>query len=332
MKQPVLLSLFLIYLCACSSQAGNEKASSLYQYHLDNDWPHLPENFIIGNVTGVDVDTFGNILIFHRATREWRSVMPKNFIADKTIIEIDKSTGKLINSWGNSTFIMPHGLTVDYDNNVWVTDIGLQQVFKFSHDGKLLMKLGEARIGGTDSLHFDMPTSVAVAKDGSFYIADGYGNSRIMKFSAAGKFLFQWGKKGSGDGEFQVPHDIALDNNGNVYVADRENKRIQIFDSTGKFLKALTNKTFGRMYSVAIDTKNNTILATDYISTITETKGSDIIIFDSSGTILNRFGKSGNYNGPVCRYHNIAIDKQSNIFVGDLLENRIQEFKSHSKE
>lgn len=330
MKQPVLLSLFLVYLCACNSFAGNEKASSLHQYHLVNDWPNLPENFMLGDVTGVDVDTSGNIFIFHRATREWHSIMPKDFIIDKTIIEIDKNTGAIINSWGDSSFIMPHGLTVDYDNNIWVTDLGLQQVFKFSHDGKLLMKLGEARVSGDDSLHFDRPTSVAVEKDGSFYIADGYGNSRVMKFSAAGKFLFQWGKKGSANGEFQVPHDIALDNNENVYVADRENKRIQIFDSTGRFLKSLTDKAFGRMYSVAVDTINNTILATDYTSTITETKGSDIIVFDSSGTLLNRFGKSGEYNGPVCRYHNIALDKKGDIFVGDILENRVQEFKSHN--
>lgn len=328
MKQPVFLCLFIMYLCACTSIAVNEKANITHQYHLVNDWPQLSEKLMPGDVTGISVDTADNIFIFHRATREWHTIMPKDLIPDKTIMEIDKSTGKLISNWGDSSFIMPHGLTVDHDNNIWVTDVGLNQVFKFSHSGKLLMKLGEARVSGTDSAHFDRPTSVAVAKDGSFYVGDGYGNSRIIKFSSTGKYILQWGKKGSANGEFQVPHDIALDKNENVYVADRENKRIQVFDSTGKFLKAIQNKSFGQMYSVAVDTFHNKIFATDYTSTITETKGSDVIVFDSSGTILNRFGKSGEYNGPICRYHNIALDKDGNIYVGDILENRIQKFKS----
>src|SRR5829696_7574737 len=123
--------------------------------------------------------------------------MPDKPIQNKTILIFDKDKGKLMDSWGDNLFIMPHGLTVDKDNNIWVTDVGLHQVFKFSHNGKLLMKLGEAKVAGNDNLHFNKPTGIANAKDGSFYVSDGYGNSRIIKFSAQGKYLFAWGKKGN---------------------------------------------------------------------------------------------------------------------------------------
>ena len=153
------------------------------------------------------------------------------------MLEIENESGKIVNSWGANLFIMPHGLNVDKENNVWVTDVGLQQIFKFRHDGKLLMTLGVAKVAGNDSLHFNYPTDVAVTDDGSFYVSDGYRNSRVIKFSKFGKYLFEWGKKGNKEGEFNIPHGIDLDEKGNVYVADRENKRIQKFDSNGKFLK-----------------------------------------------------------------------------------------------
>ena len=137
------------------------------------------------------IQTKPNIVVFHRAGREWPLLapMPDKIIPHKTILIIDKDNGKLLNSWGDSLFIMPHGLTVDNENNVWVTDVGLHQLFKFNHDGKLLMKLGAAKVAGNESLHFNKPTDIAIAKDGSFYVSDGYGNSRIIKFSATGKLV-----------------------------------------------------------------------------------------------------------------------------------------------
>jgi peptidylamidoglycolate lyase len=146
-----------------------------------------------------------------------------------------EKAGRIINSWGENLFIMPHGLKVDKQNNVWVTDVGLHQVFKFTHEGKLLLKIGEAKVPGKDATHFDMPTDIAIEDDGSFYVSDGYGNSRVVKFSATGQYLFEWGTKGDKESEFDIPHGITLDKNGNVYVADRENSRIQVFDSSGKF-------------------------------------------------------------------------------------------------
>lgn len=134
-------------------------------------------------------------------------------------------------------FASAHGLRVDAKDNIWVTDNGNHTVIKFSRDGKVLMTLGEKNVAGEDAAHFDKPTDIAFAQNGDFYIADGYGNSRVVKFNQEGKFLMAWGKKGAGPGEFNLPHAIRLDAAGQVYVGDRENDRVQVFDANGKFLR-----------------------------------------------------------------------------------------------
>ncbi len=300
------------------------------KYQLVKDWPQFPIGFKLGNPTGIGIDMHQNIFVFHRAGRIWPLVMPmpKSLITKKTILMLDKQTGKILNSWGAGLFIMPHGLSVDQNDNIWVTDVGLHQVFKFSHEGKLLMKLGEAYVAGNDPLHFNRPTDVAIAYDGSFYVSDGYGNSRIIKFSASGKYLLEWGKKGSHPGEFNIPHALCLDEKGYVYVADRENRRVQVFDSSGKFIKQWKSKSFGNICSVTFDKIKNSFVAVDDVTTFKLIhQGSDIILFDSTGNILTQFGRSGLYDGPVCWYHDAAIDKDKSIYVGDILGNRIQKFQ-----
>jgi peptidylamidoglycolate lyase len=300
------------------------------KYELVKDWLKLSYNFTLGNPTGIGIDTNQNICIFHRANRKWSllSSMPDTYIKEKTILLIDKESGKILNSWGGNLFIMPHGLTVDKNNNIWVTDVGLHQVFKFNHDGKLLLKLGEAKISGNDKTHFNRPTDVAIANDGSFYVSDGYGNSRIVKFSSNGEYLFEWGKKGNKKSEFNIPHSIDLDVYGNVYVADRENNRIQIFDSTGKFLKEFSSDNFGNICAVTFDKTDKKIFAIDDLSFLKiKHRGSDVFIFDTTGNVQTRFGRSGSYDGETCWYHDIAVDNEQNIYVGDILGNKIQKFK-----
>jgi len=205
--------------------------------------------------------------------------------------------------------------------------LGLHQVFKFSHEGKLLMKLGEAKIAGNDKTHFNRPTDVAVAADGSFYVSDGYNNSRIIKFSSTGQYLFEWGKRGNAPGEFNIPHNLDLDDKGNVYVADRENSRVQAFDANGKFIKEWKKEGSGKIYSVVIDNNHRQLITIDYRSTVMVPEGSDVLIFDSTGTTVAQFGRTGLYDGPVCRYHDVAIDKDGNIYTVDILDNKIQKFK-----
>ena len=331
----ILSSIFLFNCTNNNSAKKNKYEQDFTKYELVEGWPNLPQGYNLGQVTGIDVDTSQNVLLIHRAWRRWKilnEVFPDTPISANTVLELDRKSGKLLNSWGAGLFIMPHGLKVDKENNVWITDVGLQQVLKFSHDGKLLMKLGEARIAGNDSLHFNYPTDVAFATDGSFYVSDGYRNSRVIKFSKEGKFLFEWGKKGNEEGEFNTPHGIDIDSHGNVYVADRENNRIQKFDSKGNFLKQWKNDVAIQLYALKVDPKNENVIAVDYL-TVNDIliKGSDVIVCDSSVKFINRFGRTGLYNGPICRYHDITLDNEGSIYVGDILGNRIQKFriKSH---
>lgn len=319
------ISLFLIF--SYSFNGASEKITGKEKYKLDADWPNLPKDFKLGQVTGVGIDTNQNLFLFHRADRKWTTPFPTNAISSPTILQLEAVTGNLLKSWGENLFIMPHGLTVDYENHVWVTDVALHQIFKFTHDGKLLMKIGESSISGNDSLHFNMPTDIAVCEDGSFYVSDGYGNSRVVKFSKTGKYLFEWGKKGAGKGEFDTPHAIDLDRNGNVYVADRENNRIQKFDASGNFISEWKNTEANQLYSLTIEKSNNKLYAIDYlIVSDTIIKGSDILFLNSKFNLENRLGRSGGYDGHVCRYHDIAVDKKENLYVGDILGNSVQRF------
>jgi peptidylamidoglycolate lyase len=298
------------------------------KYELVENWPQLPTGFPLGNPTGLALDTNQNIIVFHRAGRDWPLVgsMPDQPIQKKTILVIDKNSGKLLNSWGENLFVMPHELEVDQENNIWVTDVALHQVLKFSYNGKLLMKIGEAEVPGKDNLHLNRPTDIAVAKDGSFYVSDGYRNSRVIKFSPVGKYLFEWGRKGAGESEVDIPHSITLDSSGNVYVADRENNRIQVFDPAGKFIREISHASFGAMCAVAF--KDSKLFAVDDLSLLkVKHLGSDIFIFDSIGKIQTRFGRSGYWSGTTAWLHDIVIDKEENIYTGDILTNRVRKFR-----
>ncbi|MES1218519.1 MAG: peptidyl-alpha-hydroxyglycine alpha-amidating lyase family protein [Bacteroidota bacterium] len=333
-KKYYLLVSAILIIIACNNPEQNSFSKvqhDMTNYQLVKDWPDLPADIKLGNPTGIGIDTNQNIFIFHRADRIWpiSGSMPDNYISAKTILVLDRNSGTLLNSWGENLFIMPHGLTVDMNNNVWVTDVGLHQVFKFSHDGKLLMTLGKPKVAGNDSSHFNLPTDVVIAKDGSFYVSDGYGNSRIVKFSSAGQYLFAWGIKGDKESEFDIPHAIDLDNDGNVYVADRENKRVQVFTPEGKFIKEWADKTFGNISSVAVDKENKISVASDYFTTLFGSKvsNSNLILFDSSGHYIAKFAEE---EGKKCWYHNVAIDNEGSIYVTDINGNKIQKFRKNS--
>jgi peptidylamidoglycolate lyase len=229
---------------------ADDKAESSTAYRVVHGWPAIPEGQVLGwVVSGVGVDSHGDVFVFHRAGREWNSdELDLTPITRPTVLRFDGNTGVLKSSWGENRFAMPHGLTIDEQDNVWLTDVALQQVYKFSQDGKLLLTLGERGVGGNDARHFNRPTKVAVASDGSFYVSDGYRNSRIAKFAPDGRFLMEWGSKGYGAGQFGLPHGIALDKQGRVYVADRANARVQIFDSAGKHITTWKGPEYGAAF------------------------------------------------------------------------------------
>ena len=320
-KLIILLFVSLFFYC-------NESSKNISEYELIENWAKIPDDYILGNPTGVALTSNQNLVVFHRGSRSWQVPMPKEKIIEDTFIKIDKVTGKIIKSWGSNLFIMPHGLEIDKEDNIWITDVGLHQVIKYDSNGNELMVLGKEYTPGKDSLHFNLPTDVAVSENGYFYVSDGYGNSRIIKFSSKGEYLFEWGIFGENKNEFNIPHGLDLDKNGNVYVADRENNKIQKFDSLGNFIAEWKNEMIGQLYSVNVNNYENYLFGIDYIvSENLEPLGSDIIKFDLDLNLKTKFGRSGNYKGPKARYHDIQVDNKGNIYVGDILNNTIQKFK-----
>ena len=224
------------------------------------------------------------------------------------------SKGKYLRSWGKGMFGNPHGLRVDREGNVFVTDNGDHQVMKFTRDGKLLFTLGVKGKAATDNKTFNRPTDIAFAKNGDFYISDGYGNSRVVKFSKEGKYLLDWGKRGTGPGEFNTPHSVAVDSKGMVYVSDRENNRIQIFDPNGKFLRQWTH--LGATQNLFITPKDEMWIIThrDNIENITyDTLAGRIMHIDlATGKVLGAMESPG---------HWLNVSSTGEIFIGSLTGN-----------
>ena len=296
-------------------------------YQVVRGWPRLPEGYVLGQVSGVAVDSHNHVFVFHRTTRSSRN-LPKleGPIPEATVLCFDGDSGALVAQWGQGLFRTPHGITVDHDNNIWLTERELHQVYKFSHDGKLLLTLGEKGVPGADGLHFGGPSGVAVAADGSIYVSDGYDNSRVVKFSATGEFLFDWGKKGSGPGEFNLVHAVALGAQGRVYIADRGNARIQVFTSEGKFLAEWKSEALGRPWALATGADGFLYVVDGGDLKLTPPDRAHILKVDPTGKVLAQWSSFGNYDGQIYWGHDIAVGRDGAVYVGDILGQRVQKF------
>ena len=272
-------------MAAHAQQSSYPKPTDLPNpYRLVEGWPTLPKNMNggrWGEVIRVHVARDGNIWVFHRCF----NVVPPGSAtcinrgeANPPILEFDPS-GRLLKSFGVGLFAYPHGFTVD-DGNLWVSDVndsetvlGMsaknadgvvrgQEVLKLSPAGKVLMTIGKEGVSGNGPDTFDRPTGVAVAPNGDVFVTDGHApnkhnSARVVKFSKDGRFIKTWGHKGAAPGDFDEPHDIFIGGSqGRLYVADRQNRRIQVFDLDGKFIAAW--KQFGQPSSVFVS-KDDTI-------------------------------------------------------------------------
>ena len=244
-------------------------------------WGELPAGRTWGSTAGVDIGPDGHVWAYDRCganTCAGSSLAP--------ILKFDRSSGKLITSFGAGMFLFPHGIHVDRAGNVWITDgqgnkertMG-HQVIKFTPDGRVLMRLGKAGVPGNGSDTFNEPCDVITAPNGDIFVSDGHSgqsdnpppntNARIVKFTKDGKYVKGWGKLGSGPGEFRTPHALAMDSRGRLFVADRGNHRIQIFDQDGKLLDQW--RQFSRVSGVFI--RNDSLYAIDSESNPTRHPG-----------------------------------------------------------
>jgi peptidylamidoglycolate lyase len=195
-------------------------------------WPSIPKGTKFGQVSAVDIDASGRVYVLHRAGREWSEPFPAAPIAEPTVFVFEGESGRLLARWGAGQFVMPHGLSIDPYGKVWITDVGREQVFRFSADGKLELALGQRGVTGADARHFGRPTDVAFAGE-EVFISDGYLNHRVAVYDRDGTFLREWGEAGVGARGLRIPHAITF-RMGSIYVADRENGRIQVTDPMGK--------------------------------------------------------------------------------------------------
>ncbi|HTI49799.1 MAG TPA: peptidyl-alpha-hydroxyglycine alpha-amidating lyase family protein [Planctomycetaceae bacterium] len=225
-RRLIRLVLALCALLPSVAHAQYPKINLAVGYEVDAAWPKKPENIKWRYMTGVAVD---------KQDRIWtiNAVDPPVQVYDRD--------GKLLDSWGTGQFTLPHYLRIDGEGNVWAADFRQHTIRKFTPKGELLLTLGVPNERGNDERHLNGPTDIAITPAGEIFVTDGYGNNRIIHFDKTGKFVKTWGKLGVGAGELSQPHSIVVDSKGRLYVAERNNCRIQIFDQNGKSLDQWRN-------------------------------------------------------------------------------------------
>ena len=277
------------------------------------DWGSIPDGWTYKEATSVDINSKDQVYIFNRGTCP--------------MIVFD-TEGNVIDTWGEGVFANPHAVTIAPDDAVFCVDNGDSTVRKFTADGKLLMTLGVAhkpapKMSGKP---FSVPAHVAIDdRTGEFYVADGYSNARVHKYTPDGDHLFSWGESGTGEGQFNIVHNITTDSEGMVYVADRENHRIQIFNPDGKFETQWVNLSRAAAICIDAGSGRELVYIGEYFAGIgTNDTGTDlgprVTIMDTSGNVLARVGRNsyGAQSGRFYSPHGIAVDSRGDIYVAEV--------------
>jgi DNA-binding beta-propeller fold protein YncE len=309
---------------AAARAQGQAEGSSWFR--VDPSWPRHVSDLAPGEVPGIAVDKSDRIYVLARANPP---------------VRVYTADGKFLRAWGEGQVDWGHGIRVDQAGYVWVTDIGRHVVYKFTPDGKLELTLGTPDESGADEKHLNQPTDVAIAPDGHVFATDGYGNHRIVHFDPKGQFLGSWGKAdarpGRQAGEFHTPHAIVIDSEGRLYVADRGNGRIQVFDRSGTFLDAWTNVMVP--WGLWISPKDeiwacgSTPMPHNLIEVAHGIPPKDQVFvrFDTTGRIRQLWGvpRSPEHEpipGTSNWVHGLAVDSKGNLYAGEIQGQRAQKF------
>jgi len=292
-----------------------------YVYENVPGWAPLPDGWEWNHVVGVAVDSKDNIFAYNRSNHPMM-VLNKN--------------GEIIDSWASENFSSAHHVEIGPDNSVWTTDVGNHTVRKWTIDGHLLLTLGTPDQPAPEQSGepFNRPTDIAFGLDGSLYISDGYGNSRIHHFTPEGKLIRSWGERGKGPGQFMVPHGVAVDPTGLVYVCDRENSRIQIFTSDGQYVSQwrgvhrpnqIVPSSDGTMIVAELGYKIGLMDGAPEINEISHNSG--VKIMTKTGQWLGGWGASTGIDGDFLAAHAVGIDSDGSLYVGETLDGaRLQKF------
>ena len=279
--------------------ARTASAADVIDFETPKDFLQLPPGLTLGACSAVSLNSKDEIYLFHRGKQP--------------ILVFDKE-GKFLRSWGDDQIGSAHGLRIDKEDNVWVTDVVNHRAFKFDPQGKGLLALGTGQPGeGEDQ--FNKPTDIAFGPAGEFFISDGYGNSRVMKFSPNGGFIKMWGTLGTRAGEFNLPHSVIVDSKNRLLVGDRENSRIQVFDLDGKQLAVWRGFA---PYGLAFDPAGNLFVADGKIN--------KVHLLDAAGKIKKSWGRKGPKPGQFDMPHMLAFDSAGNLYVAEVNGKRLQKF------
>jgi len=279
--------------------------SGLRKYKVLEGWGRLPAQWTWGTISAVACDSQDRVYAYTRG--------------EHPLMIFDRQ-GNFLASWGEDVVQMAHGIFIDRADNVYCADRGAHCVYQFNCHGELAKTLGTPGKPGEDGDPFNMPTDVAVAPTGEWFVSDGYGNRRVHKFSPDGRRLASWGAEGDRPGQFALPHSVRVDRYGRVWVCDRSNNRIQIFDADGNFLKEWT------------DLRHPDTLCFDPTEDVVYVAELDyqVSIYTLDGELITQWGggqpsdKPGEFLGWP---HGISVDSHGDIYVSEVnAEGRLQKF------
>jgi hypothetical protein len=305
----------------------------------------LPDGMYLGEAVGVATNSKGHVFVYTR-TGSPRVTLGTNRVFARNaarLFEFDQ-TGKYVREIGQGLygFVFAHAVRVDRQDNIWVIDEGSNMVIKFDPEGRVLMTLGRkpeaitvptppanaaggrgaATGAGIPGDNFNRPTDVAWDSSGNIYVADGYGNSRIAKFDKNGRFIKSWGSRGTGPGQFNIVHTIAIDAQNNIYAGDRENKRIQVFDTEGNFRTQYTNA--GAPYAICVTPGPRQFLYTSNSNPSTGMENGEIYKMTLDGKILGKFGTAGKLLKEFGTVHQMDCRSENELYVGEITNWRVQ--------